>query len=178
MATRFVAWTRYAGGTEYRVIGRRLPAAGGGGPAQRLSAPGESAHTPEVAVDDAGDAVVAWGAFDGAHDLIEARPVSAAGVPGEIRTVSASGQDAFGQQVATDADGDAVVAWVRLDGTSSRVQARALPAGGQPDPTRTLSRVGQDAVNPAVASAPGGSALVLWQRFDGANARIQGAAGP
>ena len=104
--------------------------------------------------------------------------MSSAGVLGPTRTLSAPGRDAFGQQVSSDADGDAVVAWVRLDGSNSRVQARALSSSAVVGTARTLSAAGQDAVGPATASAPSGEALLVWQRFDGANARIQGATGP
>lgn len=171
-----VAWTRYTSSSGYRVLARQLPAGGVFGGVQKLSKPG--GHTPEVATDADGDAIVAWGAFDGAHDRIKARQVSAAGVLGPALTLSAGGQDAFGQQVSTGDTGNAVVTWVRLDGSNSRVQARTISSSAVLGPTETLSKRGQDAVGPAIASDASGDAIVLWQRFDGANARIQGAVGP
>ena len=44
--------------------------------------------------------------------------------------------------------------------------------------TETLSAGGHDAVGPQLASDQGGDAIVVWQRSDGTNFRIQGATGP
>jgi hypothetical protein len=174
-----VAWERYLGAAGYRILARQRPAGGAFGPAQTLSATGQSSSIPEIASDADGDALVAWQTFDGAHGLIRARQVSASGSLGTITPpLSAPGQDAFAQQVSSDADGDAVVTWVRLDGTSSRVQARALSAGGALGATKTLSGAGRDAVAPQVASDAAGGAILAWQRSDGTHFRIQGAAGP
>jgi hypothetical protein len=44
--------------------------------------------------------------------------------------LSRAGQSASAPQVALDADGDAVFTWVRFDGTTFRIQARARSATG------------------------------------------------
>ena len=141
-----------------------------------LSATGADAYTPSVAVDDAGDAVFAWRRFDGANDRIEFQTRTAAGVLGVPQRLSRAGQPADSQQVAVDADGDAVFTWLRSDGTHDRVQARALSATGTLSNIRTLSRAGQDAHDPQVAVDEDGDAVITWRRFDGTNTRIQASA--
>jgi hypothetical protein len=173
-----VVWERYLGAPGYRILERQMPAGGAFGATQTLSTPGQSSFVPEVASDAGGDAVVAWGVFDGTNDLIQARQVSAAGALGPTRTLSAAGQDAFSQQVSIDGGGSASITWVRLDGAHSRVQARPMSSAAVLGATETLSAGGHDAVGPQLATDQGGDAIAAWQRSDGTNFRIQGATGP
>jgi hypothetical protein len=53
-------------GVDHRIRARTLSAAGAFGPAETLSAAGQTAAEPHVAVDGDGDALVAWRRFDGA----------------------------------------------------------------------------------------------------------------
>jgi hypothetical protein len=72
-----------------------------------------------------------------------------------------------------DANGDALVAWQRSDGLNQRVQVRTIGAGGLLGQLRTVSPAGQDAIDPRAAIDGNGRALVVWQRSDGTNHRIQ-----
>jgi hypothetical protein len=218
-------WLRFDGATN-RAEGRALSAAGVLGPVQPLSAVGEQATRPQVAMESDGDAIFTWSE----GDSIQSRRRTAAGSLGSVKTIAPAGLSADEPQVALDADGDAVFAWLRSDGANWRVQARRRTNTGSLSALRTLSGPGQDASwarvavdsagdavvswqrvdhadvtvvqarrravdgtlsavqtlsdgeftgeLPQVAVAPGGSALVAWQGFDGANVRIQAAAGP
>ena len=135
-----------------------------------LSAAGENATAPQVAVDADGDAVFTWARFDGADHRVQARARSAAGTLSAVQTLSSAGQDAGRPQVAVDADGDAVLTWLRSDGTNYRIQARARSAAGTLSAVQTVSAAGQDAFDPQVAVDADGDAVFTWQRFDGANA--------
>src|SRR4051794_8685611 len=117
-----------------------------------LSASGQNARAASLAVDDVGDAVFAWRRFDGSDDRIQAQTRSAAGVLGPVRSLSAAGQPAFGNQVAIDGAGDAVITWLRNDGTDDIAQARRLSAAGVVGPILNLAPAGQDAVDPHVAA--------------------------
>jgi hypothetical protein len=138
-----------------------------------LSATGQFTYTPQVAVDAEGDAVFTWSRFDGGHTRIQARARSADGTLSAVKTLSDSGQDAFSPQVAVNADGDAVFTWVRFDGTNYRIQARARSAAGTWSGVQDLSDPVQSANSPQVAVDRDGDAVFTWQRFDGANLRIQ-----
>ena len=96
------------------------------------------------------------------HLPFQARTISAAGVLGPSRTLSAAGHGPH-PQIASDADGDAVAVWPRSDGSNYRVQARTISAAGVLGPTRTLSAAGQDA-SPPVASDADGDAVAVWYR--------------
>jgi hypothetical protein len=138
-----------------------------------ISAPGQDAPDPQVAVDRFGNAVFTWQQFNGNRHRIQARALSAAGVLSPIQTLSGSGQDAFVPQVAVDPQGDAVFTWRRFDGTNWRIQARARSAAGALGPVQTLSAAGQDAFGPEVGIDGAGNAVFTWQRFDGSHRRIQ-----
>jgi hypothetical protein len=88
-------------------------------------------------------------------------------------TLSGGRQNAFNPQVAMDGRGRALVVWERSDGTNSLIQARRRSPGGVLGHVHTLSEPGQDAYAPQVAVDADDNALIVWQRFDGANFRIQ-----
>jgi hypothetical protein len=138
-----------------------------------LSKAGQDASQPQVAVDADGDAVFTWVRSDGANFRVQARARSAAGILSPVQTLSSSGQDASDPQVAVDADGDAVFTWRRFDGTNHRIQARARSAAGALSPVQNLSDPGQSAFFPQVGVDADGDAVFTWERFDGANSRVQ-----
>jgi microcompartment protein CcmK/EutM len=114
-------------GTNTRAQARARSAAGALSAVQNLSNPGQNASSPQIAVDDTGDAVFTWVRSDGTHNLVEARTRSAAGALRPLTLLSDPGQNGFSPQVGVDADGDAAVAWRRFDGANDRIQASAGP---------------------------------------------------
>jgi hypothetical protein len=165
-------WIRFDG-TNFRVQARARSATGTLSAVKTLSAAGQNAFNPQVAVDTDGDAVFTWQRSDGANTRVQARARSKTGTLSAVQTLSAAGQDANSPQVAVDADGDAVFTWARSDGTKNRVQAVARSAAGALSAVQDLSDAGQDAFTPQVAVEGGGDAVFTWTRFDGANNRIQ-----
>ncbi len=168
-------WLR-SDGTDYRIQARARSATGTLSAVQTLSAPGQSASRPQVAVDADGDAVFTWLRFDGAKYRIQARARSAGGTLSAVQTLSAAGQNAFNPQVAVDADGDAVFTWLRFDGAHLRVEARARSAAGTLSAVQTLSGAGQHASEPQVAVDGDGDAVFTWERLDGTKDRVQAVA--
>ena len=138
-----------------------------------LSAGGQNAFYPQVAVDVAGDAVFTWYRFDGTHARVQARSVSAAGVLSGVRTLSAAGQSAQFPEIGVDAAGNALVTWHRSDGVNLRVQSRTVSTAEVLGPLLTLSAAGQSALFPQLAVTPGGDAVLTWYRSDGANNRVE-----
>jgi DNA-binding beta-propeller fold protein YncE len=155
---------------------------------QTLSAEGQHAHAPEVAITPNGDAVLAWQRFDGSAGCggsgcsrIETRARAATtGLYSAVQTLSGGGLNARAPQVGVDSRGDAVFVWEQFDATSqcsgsgcSRIQARTRTATGSLGTVQTLSDAGQHARAPKVGVDARGSAAFVWQRFDGKNTRIQ-----
>jgi hypothetical protein len=187
------AWSRYDETTDCigdpdtqdpypcrRVQARARSAAGALTATQTLTPAGRNAFSPQLEVDQDGDAVFVW-----LGNGVQARARSAAGALSAVKILAQPPISGASPQVAVDTDGNAVFVWARWDGTTDcsaygciRIEGRTRSAGGGLRPTRTLSAPGQNADFPQVAADPNGNAVAVWQRFDGANERIQAAAGP
>jgi hypothetical protein len=168
-----VVWQRLDGDNNWRIQARRRSASGSLGAVQTLSAAGQNAENPQLALDAHGNVLVVWQRYDGTNTRIQARRHSASGAWGGVQTLSVAGQDADFSQVAVDPNGNALVVWRRYDGADYRIQARRRSASGTWSGVRTLSAAGQSALEPRVAVDPNGNALVVWDRYDGANTQIQ-----
>jgi hypothetical protein len=132
-----------------------------------VSPAGRDANSPQVAVDRRGNVLVVWSGFDGFHDRIMMRRISASGGLGPVRTLSAAHQDAIQPQVAFDANGNAYVVWIRFEpGSRWRVQIRRRSATGSLSPVHTLSAPGESG-DPQVGVDRDGNALVVWHGSGG-----------
>jgi hypothetical protein len=157
-------WRRFDG-TNWRIQARERSATGALSPVQTLSAAGQDAFAPQVAVDPQGDAVFTWRRFVGTNWRIQARERSATGALSPVQTLSGAGQDAFGPEVGIDRAGDAVFTWQRSDGTYRRIQARSLSTAGVLGPVQTLSAEGRNAQHPQIAVNRHGEAVSTWEGF-------------
>ncbi|HYG96586.1 MAG TPA: hypothetical protein VD741_05700, partial [Solirubrobacterales bacterium] len=174
--TATAVWSaREGSGSDFAVFARRIGFDGSAGPVHRLSAPGEDALAPRVALAPDGTATVVWMRSDGADFRIQTRRIGADGTPEETTlTLSGATQDAMAPQVAVAPDGAATVVWKRFDGFHYLVQARRIAADGtSPGAAQRLSEPKQDAVEPTVAVVADGTATVVWSRFDGADSVVQ-----
>jgi hypothetical protein len=165
-------WQRFDG-TNLRIQARVRSAAGTLSGTQTMSAAGQSAEYPQVAVDANGKAVFVWERWDGAAERIQARTRGADGTAGSTQTLSATGLDAIYPAVAADPNGHAVVAWEIFDGANERIQARTRSADGTRGSTLTLSAAGKDAASAHVAVDPNGNAVFAWLGSDGTVQRMQ-----
>ncbi len=143
-----------------------------------LSAAGQNANDPQVAVDPAGDAVVVWERSNGSNTIVQAATRTAGGSFSTPVDLSASGQNALAPQVALDQAGDIVVVWERSNGTNKIVQEATRTFGRPFSSPVDLSAPGQDAVEPQVAVDHTGDAVVVWERSNGSNTIIQGTSRP
>ena len=85
--------------------------------------------------------------------------------------LSSAGVDAFNQQVAVDADGDAVFTWRNFN--FLQIEGRARSTAGVLGPIQPLSPAGQPAQSPQVAVDADGNAVFTWTRSDGTSFRAQ-----
>jgi Glycosyl hydrolase family 26 len=173
--TSTVVWSARSGGT-FTVFTRRIAPNGTLGAIRQLSASGQDALAPQVAVSSSGTAIVTWIRSDGTNFVVQARRITAAGTPEEsTKTLSGTGQDAAAPQVAAGPDGTATVVWKRFDGAHYYIQERQIaPTGAVESSAHILSATGQDAVEPQVAMGGDGVATVVWSRYDGNDGIIQG----
>jgi hypothetical protein len=134
----------------------------------KLSAEGQNAQIPAVAISPSGAAVVAWVRNDGSDFIVQASRRAPGGIWTTPLNLSKPGGDAGSPTVAIDPAGDAVVAWRRWDGTHEVVQAvRRSGEAGAWSPTADLSRAEESGYGPTAAIDPAGDATVIWEGIYG-----------
>src|SRR5262245_4656050 len=131
-------------------------------PAQTISGPIGNASTPVVAIDDAGAAVAAWRWSDGAYLVVQGAARSSEGVWAAPEILSGPGRSASQPLLAMDADGNALVAWLRFNGSWTAAQVVSRPAGESWGDARNLSERGGNARRLDLAMNPRGDAIVTW----------------
>lgn len=175
-------WEEDVGGETLTDAASR-PARGKWHTPEALSTAGENANEPRVAVDAHGDAVAVWERPAGGKEVIEAAtkpaPSVTWGKPVAL-TNPAIVIEPANQQVAIDAQGEAVVTWSWLIGgihdvveategrTSSSVWQTPVALSA---PGANVEEAPQVAVNGA------GNATVVWERSNGTNEIIEAASG-
>ncbi|MFT3866295.1 MAG: PKD domain-containing protein [Solirubrobacterales bacterium] len=167
-------WEGYEGGHWIAQAASR-PAGGIWGSPVDLSASGVDASELAVALDQAGDAVVAWDQYDGSTYVAEAASRAAGGSWQSPVDLSTAGGIAYGPRVALDPGGDAVAVWSRDDGGSEKAQAAIRPAGGSWGAPVDLSAADGVAPDPQVAVDSEGDATAVWQATDGTEGIVQAA---
>jgi hypothetical protein len=133
--------------------------------------------SPQVAVNQAGDAVAVWLQQGPNSSIVQVAVRPAGGSFGAPVDLSAAGQSAYEPQVAVDAAGQAVVVWQLGIGSNLVVQAAVRPAGRSFGAPVDLSTHGQNAYYPQVAVDAAGDAVVVWQLGIGSTA-VQAAVRP
>jgi hypothetical protein len=145
-----------------------------------MSNAGESAGSPHVAFDAAGNAIAVWTSLRGSHSVVQAarRPGDGAWQP--LQDISGAGLNVLAPQLALNPAGDALAVWFRSD-SRLVVQAASRPAGGAWQTPQDISAPGynwRDEVALQVALDPAGNALAVWHQFDGLHFFVQAAARP
>lgn len=146
-----------------------------------LTASGDSASVPSVAMNAAGDAIVAWQRSSGPSLLAQASLRPAGASFSAPLTLGPAGSAALGPpQAAIDGAGNTIVVWQRPDGLapSTIVQAAIRPSGGAFGEPVTLSATGAVSAHPHIAMNPAGDAIVVWDRVAGQDAIVQAAVRP
>ena len=166
-------WTRWDGANT-RVQARTISRNGALGPIHTLSAAGQNAGSPKVAIDADGDAVVVWGRFrPGTRVYVQAATVSRGGAVGPTRNLCCVGKDAAAPQVTIDREGDAVAVWLSgpdLEAFPPRdwtIEARSISHTGSLGAITRLSEGPVGLPPPLIAGDADGDAVVIWtEAFD------------
>jgi hypothetical protein len=165
-------WYGSDGVQKLRVESASRVGTGSFGSVQTLSDTAQDAFDPQVDQDPSGNAFAVWSRTDGTNDRTQAAIKPTAGTFGAAQTLSDPGQNADGPQIDVDPNGNALAAWYRSDGTTTRIQAVARPAGGSFGVPETLSDVGRFAFNAKIDQSSS-NAVAAWYRRDGVNWRVQ-----
>ena len=179
-------WHGAAANNEVKAL--RIGADGTPGPVRTLSAEGQDALDPAIAVDRQDRVTVAWEDF--AHHRVHAVRLDADGQPGPVRLLSDPDRLAGDPQLAAAPGGTAVVVWAHpaagsmfpiptvmpgpgeclkgaFEPESDLVQAAFIGADGVPGPVHSVSRLGEQSGDPALAVDSSGRPTVAWSSFDG-----------
>ncbi len=173
-----IAWTQKDDSSQ-RIFGM-LSAFSGSWPSMwplygsPLSAKGQSAKSPCIAISDRGHVVVIWSCFDGRHDGIQGVELEVGEKWSDPVDLSPADGDATMPQLALNAAGRAVAVWSRSRGSHQIAQAVTKSESGWSSVV-DLSAGGQDAIAPSVACNNAGQAVAVWQRFNGMHWVVQAA---
>ncbi len=144
-----------------------------------ISPDGQNAYTPQVAMDDNGNAVIVWRQFDGSNNRQIFKSEYRSGTwthPSSLSdNISPDGQDASIPQVAMDDNGNAIIVWSQSDGSNYQIFKSEYRSGTWTHPsslTDNISPDGQDASTPQVAMDDNGNAVIVWYQSDGSNYQI------
>jgi 6-phosphogluconolactonase (cycloisomerase 2 family) len=140
------------------------------GTAQTVAGSGDNrATTPDVAVDNGGNAEVVWIYNDGTQNILQAAfwPGSSGSFQ-STQSLTTDSHAAANPQVAFDSGGDAVAAWQQSDGTDTLIYWAVQPSGETSFATFTaLSADGADAADlrlagTLTASGDTGGVVAIW----------------
>jgi hypothetical protein len=137
-----------------------------------------AASSVQIAIDEAGEALVVWSYQDGTIDneghlhpfsLIQTSEQPAAGSFSPFATISPPGVKSDEPQVGFDASGRAVVVWRHAEEFEAQIEAATRPFGGGFSSPQLLSATGTGIRSeiPRLAVTPAGGASVVWRRSTG-----------
>jgi hypothetical protein len=155
-------------GIRYNVWARACGAGGEWGVPQPVESGDGSTGTPQLAMDEAGNAVVAWSQVDGGRNHILANRFGFGTGWGTARQVDPGvGPDGSSPQVAVGSNGNAVIGWYANEGGVWTAWASTNPDGtGWGTPVR----IGPATINssiPRVAMDSYGNAVAAWMQWSG-----------
>jgi hypothetical protein len=169
-------------GLDVRIDAADKPASGKWQPPAAISQEGANANEPRLAVAANGDAVAAWEHFE-SEELIEAAVRTSAGgawgKPVALTQPETGEGEPAGQQVAIDAQGDAILVWARMNKGHEIVEATERGATSSAwQPVAALSGPGESLEEiPRVSVNGQGDAVVVWERLHGGEETVEAAAG-
>lgn len=146
---------------------RYEPGVGWSSPAL-LETGSQRAQTPQVAMDEAGNAVVVWVQDDGVANSIWANYYAAGSGWGTAERIEIRDSgDATAPSVAMDSSGRAIAIWSQSSGTRTNLRANQyLPGSGWGTDERIEDETG-DVATPQIAMNSAGNAVAVWVQHDG-----------
>ena len=164
----------HGGGADYVVMTSTRPPGGSWTPPVRLSAHGQFAFAPAVAVSPAGGAVVVWSAAGTGGPGLRGQAVMAAvrrsprqqwSRPVRLSRAGVAGEQA---RVATDGHGHATAIWASGGNGPGRIQTATLNlAGGRWSRPFLLAAARQRLLDPQIAASARGDLVAAWKRLTG-----------
>jgi len=127
---------------------------------------------PQVAMDDNGNAIIAWHQYDGSNwQIFKSEYRNGAWTYPSSRTdnITPDGQNAFDPQVAMDDNGNAIIVWWQHDGSNCQIFKSEYRNGVWTHPASLADNIspnGSDAHYQQVAMDDSGNTIIVWQQSD------------
>ncbi len=143
-----------------------------------ISPNGVDADSPQVAMDDNGNAVIVWyqNTSNGHDQIFRSEYRNGTWTkPSSLTGNIPNGVDASSPQVVMDDNGNAIIVWDQYDGSKDQIFRSEYRNGTWTNPSSVndnISPNGQDAWYPQVAMDDNGNAVIVWQQYDGSNWQI------
>ena len=139
-----------------------------------ISVNGDTALSPDVTINNNGDAIATWIEFDGVDTQVYASKY-VNGIwqvtPTEISPQSA---DANAPKISMNDNGDAFIVWEEFNSGETHVFRRQDIGPVWVGPTRvdTTTAAGESGYGPEVEVGQNGDVLIVWEQSDGSSYRI------
>lgn len=164
-----VAVWRQFDGTRESILSNRYVAGVGWGMPEKIEASDlYDAHSPQIAVDAAGNAIAVWVQYTTGHESIWTNYYTAGsgwGTEEPVETWNAGA--AMDPQIAFNAAGEAVAVWAIFDGVYYSIWSRRYAAGsGWASSIEYVETSNGDASVPRIAVDPAGNAVAVWIQSD------------
>ncbi len=165
-------WTR-SDGLHLVAQAAVRPLGGSWGASIDLSAASGNAESPTLAVDPAGDVIVAWKQRLAGSEAIEVNYKPAGGSWEGPTTIEFGAAVVESPAVAIDAAGDAVLIWRQGVGGNHVIISSSMPTGGSWASPVPISSSALNAEAPDVAMSASGTAAAVWQSSSGATSVVE-----
>ena len=142
-----------------------------------ISPDGQAVWPASVAMDNLGDAIIAWPQMDGMNWRIfksEYRGGSWTH-PNQSDAISPAGEYAWFPALAMDDNGEAIITWPQYDGMDIQIFMSEYRGGAWYHPAglfENISPSGEYTYDPSVAMDNSGNAIIAWYQSDGAYSQI------
>ncbi len=142
-----------------------------------ISPDGQDAYVPQVAMDAGGNALIAWDQTVDGGNLQIYKSEYRDGEwthPEDLDDNITPGGDAYNNQVAMDALGNALIVWEEHDGGHARILKSEYRGGAWTHPADIADGISPegDPNFPQVAMDALGNALIVWPQYDGSKTQI------
>ena len=144
-----------------------------------ISLNGQTANSPQVAMDNYGNAIIVWYQNDGANYQIFKSEYRNSGWihPANLSdNISPDGKFAYNPQVAMDDNDNAIIVWMQESGTGDHIFKSEYRNGAWIHPvglSDNISLDGQTAYFPVQISMDNaGNAIIVWNQSDGIHKQI------
>ncbi len=159
-------WWQYNGST-YDIYANRFVASTGWGTAEVIETGTGSAYSPQISVDNSGNAIAVWEQFSGpSYDIYASRFVAGSGW-GTAEVIETGTGSAYSPQVGFDSSGNAIAVWQQYTGSIRDIYASRYVDGIGWGTAEVIETITGDSYSPQISFDSSGNAIAVWEQSSG-----------